>query len=157
MSRALFDLGARLRAAHTGRPVPVAAYGPALPPTNALAVTVDHDGEHVYVNATDGTTTLAGTDRDGLTALADLGATLGPTHLRERLFGPTTFGNIEGDPSDCNNPHIRVTQRKLDRLEIVTPFGGIRPLFFYQWGLHLNDPLIVLTELTGFLLREDVL
>lgn len=80
MSRALFDLGARLRAAHTGRAVPAAAYAPTLPPTNALAVTVDHDGEHVYINATDGTSTLAGTDRDGLTALADLGATPGPTH-----------------------------------------------------------------------------
>jgi len=80
VSRALFDLGARLRAAHTGRPVPVALYAPVLPPTNALAVSVDHDGEHVYLTATDGTTTLAGTDRDGLAALATLGATLGTTH-----------------------------------------------------------------------------
>jgi hypothetical protein len=80
VSRALFELGARLRAAHTGHPVPVAVYAPVLPPTGALAVSVDHDGEQVYVNATDGTTTLAGTDRDGLAALATLGAVLGTTH-----------------------------------------------------------------------------
>src|SRR5918998_4364058 len=76
-------------------------------------------------------------------------ATLRPTHLRERLFGPTTFGDVEGDPSDCNNIHIWITQWKLDSLEIVTPFGGIRPLFFYQWGLRLDDPPVVFSELAG--------
>lgn len=76
MSRAQFDLGARLRAAHTSQPVPVAAYAPLIPPTSGIAVTVDTDGEHVYLAATDGTTTRTGTDRAGLDALAELGATM---------------------------------------------------------------------------------
>lgn len=76
MSRAQFDLGARLRAAHTRRPVPVAAFAPVLPPTGGIAVTVDTDGEHVHLAATDGTATATGTDRAGLDALAELRATL---------------------------------------------------------------------------------
>ena len=84
-------------------------------------------------------------------------ATLGPTRLRERLFGPTTFGDIEGDAPYRNNPQIRVTQRKLDRLEIATAIGGLCPLFFYQRGLRLDDPPVVIAELAGLLLREDVL
>lgn len=78
MSRAQFDLGARLRAAHASVPVPTAAYAPAIPPTNGIGVTVDTDGEHVYLAATDDTTgrTATGTDRNGLDALASLGATL---------------------------------------------------------------------------------
>lgn len=78
MSRAQFDLGARLRAAHTSTPVPTAAYAPAIPPTGGIAVTVDTDGEHVYLTAADDTTgrTITGTDRAGLDALASLGATI---------------------------------------------------------------------------------
>lgn len=77
MSRALFDLGARLRAEHTGTPVPVAAYAPVIPPTSGIAVTVDTDDSHVYIAATDGIHTHTGTDRAGLAALAALGATMG--------------------------------------------------------------------------------
>lgn len=78
MSRAQFDLGARLRAAHAATPVPTAAYAPAIPPTSGIAVTVDTDGEHVYLAATDDTTgrTITGTDRAGLDALASLGVTI---------------------------------------------------------------------------------
>ena len=78
MSRAQFDLGARLRAAHTSTPVRTAAYAPAIPPTGGIAVTVDTDGEHVYLTAADDTTgrTITGTDRAGLDALASLGAAL---------------------------------------------------------------------------------
>lgn len=80
VSRGLFDLGARLRAATEGRPVPVADCAPALPPVSAIAVTVDHDGEHCYIEATDGNTTHAGTDREGLAAIAALGGVLADTH-----------------------------------------------------------------------------
>lgn len=76
MSRAQFDLGARLRAAHTGKPVATALYAPVIPPTNGIAVTIDTDGEHVYLAATDGSSTRAGTDRDGLDALAALGVSM---------------------------------------------------------------------------------
>lgn len=76
MTRSLFALGARLRAAETGQPTPLAAYAPVIPALSALAVTVDTDGERVYINATDGHTERAGTDRDGLDALAQLGVTM---------------------------------------------------------------------------------
>lgn len=72
----LFTLGARLRAAETGQPAPLAAYAPTIPALGGIAVTVDTDGAHVYLTATDGTTDVAGTDRDGLDALARLGATM---------------------------------------------------------------------------------
>ena len=61
MTRTLFTLGARLRAAETSQPTPLAAYAPVTPALSALAVTVDTDGERVYLTATDGHTTLAGT------------------------------------------------------------------------------------------------
>ena len=76
MSLALYTLGARLRAAHTGTPTPAAAYSPAIPPLSAIAVTVDTDGDHTYLTATDGERTLSGTDRHGLDVLAQLGATM---------------------------------------------------------------------------------
>lgn len=76
MSLAQYTLGARLRAAHTGQPIPVAAYSPAIPPLSAIAVTVDTDGDHTYLTATDGERTLSGTDREALGALAQLGATM---------------------------------------------------------------------------------
>lgn len=80
MSRGLFDLGVRLRAATERRPVPIAHFAPVLPPVNPIAVVVDDDGEHVYITATDGTVTLAGTDRDGLAAIAALGGIMADTH-----------------------------------------------------------------------------
>ncbi len=80
VSGALFDLGARLRAAHTGQPVAVAAYAPTLPPVSGIAADVDTDGEHVYLTATDGRSTLTGMDRAGLDALAALGARMDATH-----------------------------------------------------------------------------
>ncbi|MGC5225197.1 hypothetical protein ACPW96_21720 [Micromonospora sp. DT81.3] len=76
MSLTQFTLGARLRAADTGEPVAISVYAPAIPPLGGIAVTVDSDGDHIYLNATDGNVTRAGTDRDGLDALAALGATL---------------------------------------------------------------------------------
>lgn len=76
MTRTLFTLGARLRAAETGQPTPLAAYAPVIPALNAIAVTVDTDGERVYLTATDGYTDRAGTGRNGLDALAQLGATM---------------------------------------------------------------------------------
>lgn len=76
----LFDLGARLRAAHTGTPVAIAHYAPVLPLVNPIAADVDTDGEHVYVTAASDTDTATGTDRMALTALADLGAVMGETH-----------------------------------------------------------------------------
>jgi hypothetical protein len=76
MSLAQFTLGARLRAADSGKPVAVAVYAPAIPMLGGIAVTVDSDGDHVYVTATDGNATHAGTDFAGLDALAALGATL---------------------------------------------------------------------------------
>lgn len=80
MSRGLFDLGARLRAAVEGRAVPMADFAPVLPPVSAIAVTIDHDGEHCYITATDGRTTHVGTDREGLAAIAELGVKLKDTH-----------------------------------------------------------------------------
>jgi len=76
MSLAQFTLGARLRAQDSAQPVAIALYAPAVPPLSGLAVTVDSDGEHVYLTATDGSATLTGTDRAGLDALAALGATM---------------------------------------------------------------------------------
>lgn len=76
MSLAQFTLGARLRAADSGRAVEVALYAPAIPPLGGIAVTVDSDGERVYITATDGDVTHAGSDRAGLDALAALGATM---------------------------------------------------------------------------------
>jgi hypothetical protein len=87
MSLVQFTLGARLRAADTGKPVAVAVYAPAIPMLGGIAVTVDSDGEHVYVTATDGNATHAGTDLAGLDALASLGATL--TNPRRPLIVAT--------------------------------------------------------------------
>lgn len=80
MSATLFEIGARLRAAETGTPVPLSHYAPVLPPVSPIAATVDTDGEHTYLTAATDTSTRSGTDRDALTALAELGATLGVTH-----------------------------------------------------------------------------
>lgn len=88
MSRGLFDLGARLQAANAQRPVPVATFAPVLPPVSPIAVWIDHDGERVYVSATDGTHTHAGTDRDGLAAIAACGASMTGVH-RTLVVGTT--------------------------------------------------------------------
>lgn len=81
MSRAQLDIAARLRAAHTGTPVPTAAYAPVTPPLGGIAITVDTDGEHTYLNATTDTGHANGTDRAGLDALAALGVTMSaPRH-----------------------------------------------------------------------------
>lgn len=76
----LYDLGARLRASLDRQAVEVAAYAPAKPPINPLAVVIDHDGDHIFITATDDTATRSGTDKAALDALTDLGATLGDHH-----------------------------------------------------------------------------
>lgn len=118
MSRALFDLGARLRAAHTGKPVATALYAPAIPPTNGIAVTVDTDGEHTYVTATDGSSTHAGTDRKGLDALATLGVNI-TAPRRPLIVGTardlTTLATLARDHRDAPaSPVIGWWDERLD-------------------------------------------
>lgn len=89
-----FELGARLRARHDHQPVAVAAYAPVIPPTGGLAVdTVDRNGR-CTVTVTDGHDTLTGTNRDGLDALAALGATM-DTPRRPLVAGtPGTLASL---------------------------------------------------------------
>ena len=77
MSADLYDLGQRLRAAATGRPVPRAAYAPALPPLDPIAVTLDQHGLHL---ATTGTATATGTGARPLDAFTAVGLTLDAAH-----------------------------------------------------------------------------
>ncbi|GAA4492561.1 hypothetical protein [Microbacterium panaciterrae] len=88
MSLAQFTLGARLRAQHTRRPVPAAHYSPAIPPTGGIAATITTDAAHLYLTATDGTTTRTGTNRTALDALAAYG--IGMTEQRRPLIVATT-------------------------------------------------------------------
>jgi hypothetical protein len=106
MTRNLFDLGQRLRAAHTGQPVEIAAYAPVLPPVNPIACEVDTDGEHIYLTAASDTATATGADRAALAALAALGADLTAPHrtlvvgtAREAGLLASLAHQYRGDPA----------------------------------------------------------
>jgi hypothetical protein len=80
MSANLFDLGARMRAAAERRPVPSAAYAPALPPNNAVAVTIEVDDNQLLLTATDGTMVESARGPRSLEALDRLGVGLTEVH-----------------------------------------------------------------------------
>jgi hypothetical protein len=78
MSVALFDLGQRLRAAAESRPIARCAFAPVLPPIDPVAVTVTGSGERALVQAADGMRVATGSGLEALSALAELGVSVGP-------------------------------------------------------------------------------
>lgn len=105
MSVEHYDLGQRLRAAVTGRPVPRSCHALALAPVDPVAVAVHHAAGRVTLTATDATTTRTGTGRDALAAL----------HA------------VHGDPTDTHRTLVvadRATLRALTALARSTPPGG---------------------------------
>jgi hypothetical protein len=74
---ALFDLGQRLRAATIGQPVARSRFAPVLAPVEPIAVTVAGAGEGVLVRAADATRQTAANGTDALSALVELGVSLG--------------------------------------------------------------------------------
>lgn len=93
MSRLLYDLGVRLRAAHEGRPISTATYAPALPPSAAVAVTVEHTRTgKPHLIATDGNTHAESTGTHPLAALDDLGVYRSPTHRTLVTHDARTLG-----------------------------------------------------------------
>jgi len=80
VSVALFDLGQRLRAATLARPVARATFAPVLPPIDPVAVALTGTGDGMLVRATDGTRMTTGTGSGALSALAELGVSIGPEH-----------------------------------------------------------------------------
>jgi len=77
VSVALFDLGQRLRAATLARPVARSTFAPVLPPVNPLAITVTGSGDGALVRATDGNRVTSAAGPGALSALADLGVSVG--------------------------------------------------------------------------------
>lgn len=94
MSETLYDLGARLRAAATGRPVRTSAYSPSLPLNAALAVATRREAGTVMIEATDGSTTRRETGHAALDALADLGARLTPVHRTLVIADRATLSDL---------------------------------------------------------------
>lgn len=80
MSIELFDLASRLRAATTGRPLPRSTYAPALPPTDAIAVTATGTHDALLVHAATDTDEATGFGEGALAALSALGVTPSGTH-----------------------------------------------------------------------------
>ncbi len=78
MSVALFDLGQRLRAATLARPVPRSRFAPVLPAINPVAVMVSGSGDRLLVRAADASRVTTASGQDGLSALAELGVSVGP-------------------------------------------------------------------------------
>jgi hypothetical protein len=77
MSVALFDLGQRLRAATLARPVPRSRFAPVLPAINPVAVMVSGSGDRLLVRAADASRVTTASGQDGLSALAELGVSVG--------------------------------------------------------------------------------
>ena len=80
MSVALFDLGQRLRSATLARPVARSTFAPVLPPIDPVAVTLTGTGDGMLVRASDGTRMTTGTGSGALSALDELGVSIGPEH-----------------------------------------------------------------------------
>jgi hypothetical protein len=78
MSIALFDLGQRLHAATMGQPVARCRFAPVLPPGEPIAVTVVGAGQGVLLRAADLAHQTAASGLDALSALVELGLSLGP-------------------------------------------------------------------------------
>ena len=77
MSVALFDLGQRLRAATLARPVARSVFAPVLPPLEPVAIAVACSGDHIVVQTADALRTAVASGPEALSALADLGVSLG--------------------------------------------------------------------------------
>jgi hypothetical protein len=80
VSVALFDLGQRLRAATFARPVARSTFAPVLPPIDPVAITLTGTGDAMLVRATDGTRMTTASGSGALSALAELGVSIGPEH-----------------------------------------------------------------------------
>lgn len=78
MSAALFDLGQRLRAATLARPVARSTFAPVLPPIDPLAIILTGASDATLLRAADGTRVSTATGPGALSALAELGVSLGP-------------------------------------------------------------------------------
>ncbi|MDQ6669259.1 MAG: hypothetical protein M3069_00575 [Chloroflexota bacterium] len=80
MSVALFDLGQRLRSATLARPVARSTFAPVLPPIDPVAITISGAGDGALLRATDGTQLTTSTGSGALSALDNLGVSIGPEH-----------------------------------------------------------------------------
>ncbi len=80
MSVALFDLGQRLRAATLARPVARSTFAPVLPPIEPVAITLTGASDGALLRATDGTQVTTATGPGALSALDELGVSVGPEH-----------------------------------------------------------------------------
>jgi hypothetical protein len=78
VSVALFDLGQRLRSATVARPLARSTFAPVLPPIDPVAVGLTGTGDGMLVRASDGTRMTTGTGSGALSALDDLGVSVGP-------------------------------------------------------------------------------
>lgn len=78
MSIALFDLGQRLRAATLARPAASSTFAPVLPPIDPLAITLTGAGDGALLRAADSTRVTSATGSGALSALAELGISIGP-------------------------------------------------------------------------------
>jgi hypothetical protein len=81
VSVALFDLGQRLRAATLARPVARSTFAPVLPPIDPLAITATGAGDGALLCAADSMRVTTATGSSALSALAELGVSIG-TELR---------------------------------------------------------------------------
>jgi len=80
MSAALFDLGQRLRSATLARPVARSTFAPVLPPIDPVAITLTGTGDGALLRAADGMQVTTATGPGALSALAELGVSVGPEH-----------------------------------------------------------------------------
>jgi hypothetical protein len=80
VSVALFDLGQRLRSATLARPVVRSTFAPVLPPIDPVAITLGGAGGSAVLRAADGARVSTATGSSALSALAELGVSVGPEH-----------------------------------------------------------------------------
>jgi hypothetical protein len=78
VSVALFDLGQRLRAAALARPVARSTFAPVLRPIEPVAATAAGSGDRIVVQTADALRTSVASGPDALSAIADLGVSIGP-------------------------------------------------------------------------------
>jgi hypothetical protein len=94
VSVALFDLGQRLRAATLARPIARSTFAPVLPPVSPVAVTLSGTGDGTLLKATDGTRVTVGTGAGALSALAELGVSVGPEYRTLAIADRDTLSRL---------------------------------------------------------------
>jgi hypothetical protein len=150
VSVALFDLGQRLRAATVARPVARSTFAPVLPPIDPLAITVTGAGDGALLCAADGTRVTTATGSGALSALGELGVSIG-AELRTLIIPdrdtPSRLLDLAratdpASPSAASAAVVGWWSQRADHPGSAAIFGDLdRCAFRLHAGLAYRDPL----------------